>query len=185
MRTHSALGLLTALLLAQACQKKADLPDFGEVPAFSLTERSGKSFEAALLRGHVWIVDFVFTRCTGPCPRLTGLMRTLQEEMPKEIHLLSITVDPEFDTPEVLREYAERAGAHPNRWFFLTGRKEMVASVVTQGFRLAMVEGESGDSIVHSTKLALVGPDGRLRGYFDSEDPEEVERLKKSAKALL
>jgi cytochrome oxidase Cu insertion factor (SCO1/SenC/PrrC family) len=119
------------------------------VPDFVLRERSGQPVSKADLLGKVWIVNFIFTQCVEECPLAISLMARLQEAFTTEadVRLVSITVDPEHDTPEVLREYAESVGAHPQRWLFLTGEKERIYRLAREGFRLGVLEvSEAGQS---------------------------------------
>jgi protein SCO1 len=116
--------------------------DFGAVAPFTLAERGGGSLSLADLQGKVWVADFVFTRCGGPCPRLTRAMARLQGSFPADapVRLVSFTVDPSYDTPAILAEYASRFGADPARWFFLTGETSAVQHLILESFRLALKE---------------------------------------------
>ena len=155
---------------------------FGPAPEFSLTERSGQKFSKVNLAGKLWIADFIFTNCPGQCPMMSANMKRLQTLFPKEtgLQLISFTVDPDRDTPEVLSGYADRYEAEKNRWFFLTGTKEEINRVLT-GFFLS----EVGEPFMHSTRFILVDPAGRVRGYYDSEEPEKMSALIRDAKTLL
>jgi cytochrome oxidase Cu insertion factor (SCO1/SenC/PrrC family) len=164
--------------------------DFGAVPEFRLTERSGRTVSAADLKGKVWVADFIFTRCMGPCPRLSRAMAGLQSSLAAapDARLVSITVDPSHDTPAALAAYAERFEADKERWLFLTGDPAAVRDLVLGGFKAAMQDNPSagpGEAVTHSLGMALVDKDGRIRGYFDGSDPAALERLAKRAKALL
>jgi cytochrome oxidase Cu insertion factor (SCO1/SenC/PrrC family) len=124
------------------------LRPLAEVPDFVLRERSGQPVTKADLLGKVWIVNFIFTQCVEECPLATSRMARLQEAFTAEadVRLVSITVDPEHDTPEVLREYAKSFGAHPQRWLFLTGEKERIYRLAREGFRLGVFEASEADS---------------------------------------
>jgi cytochrome oxidase Cu insertion factor (SCO1/SenC/PrrC family) len=115
---------------------------YGRVPEFSLIERSGRRVDAAALRGNVWIADFIYTRCTDTCPLQSAQMARLQTEYrdDPDLRLVSITVDPERDTPQVLARYAARFGADPARWLFLTGEKTAIFRLAREGFRLGVEE---------------------------------------------
>lgn len=119
-----------------------DLRPFGTVPDFALRERSGRLVTRDDLRGKVWIVDFIFTQCAEECPLVSARMARLQEALAAEtdLRLVSITVDPEHDTPEVLSRYAKSFGAHPERWLFLTGDKVTIYRLARDGFRLGVVD---------------------------------------------
>lgn len=165
----------------------SDLPVLGTVSPVVLTDQNGLAFGRSQMEGRVWIADFIFTRCAGPCPLMSARMSQLQKALRNDpaIGFLTFTVDPAYDTPEVLSRYAERYGAEAGRWFFLTGDKEAVYHLSRQSFRLGITDASdgSGDSmaqggmITHSTKFVLVDPYFQIRGYYDSEDAEELQRL--------
>jgi cytochrome oxidase Cu insertion factor (SCO1/SenC/PrrC family) len=115
---------------------------YGRVPEFSLTERSGRLVEASNLQGKVWIADFIYTHCTDTCPLQSAQMARLQTEYrdTPDLRLVSITVDPGRDTPQVLARYAARFGADPARWLFLTGEKGAIFRLAREGFRLGVEE---------------------------------------------
>ena len=166
-------------------------PNFGTVQDFSLTERSGKTLTRADLLGQWWVADFVFTRCMGPCPILTTAMSRLQSEFREKqnLKLVSFSVDPEYDTPAVLTAYASSYGADPTRWYFLTGPRATVIDLIRKSFKLAVDTPEnssagSGTDILHSLSFVLVDPEGRVRGYFNSTDPDAMLRLRDRLKSL-
>ena len=166
------------------------LQRYGSAPAFSLTERSGKSVASNDLRGKVWIADFIYTRCQDTCPVQTSVMARLQSEFAadRDLQLVSITVDPLTDSPEVLSQYADRHGAHRDRWAFLTGDPAEIKRIAQEGFRLSAVPvtSETQNPVVfHSSRFILIDQKGAIRGYYDSNDPAAVERLRATAKALL
>ena len=128
------------------------------------------------LTNQVWVADIIFTRCAGPCPRMTGQMKSLQEALPKAsaAKLVTLTTDPEFDTPAVLKKYGERFGADPNRWLFLTGTKPEIAALASDSLKLstqpvkpAERTGEA-DLFIHATLFVVVDRHARLRGYFET-----------------
>jgi cytochrome oxidase Cu insertion factor (SCO1/SenC/PrrC family) len=121
---------------------EAELQPFGMVPDFTLTERSGQPLRQQDLLGTVWIVAFIFTRCGEECPLISSRMARLQEVFAAEddVRLVSITVDPEHDTPDVLARYAQNVGAHPQRWLFLTGDKTAIYRLAREGFHLGVVD---------------------------------------------
>jgi protein SCO1/2 len=177
--------------------RAAPLPTLGEVPPFALVERSGRPLTRDGLRGSVWIADFVFTRCSGSCPMMASAMSRLQvalEDAPR-VRLVSVSVDPEYDTPEVLREYAQGVAADSARWLWATGEKEAIFRLSREGFRLGIGEegaeaADSGagavaaDEILHSQSLVLVDAAGRIRGYYDGMDEAAVGRLIEDARRL-
>lgn len=145
----------------------------GRLPAFSLTERSGKTVTKEDLRGKVWVAAFVFTRCTGPCPSVSATMARLQSEFADvpNVKLVTFTVDPEHDNPEELAEYASRFGADPERWWFLTGNQEEIYTLLREGFTVGVEQNRGsartpGNEVLHSTQLVVVDKKGQRRGYF-------------------
>lgn len=153
-------------------------PILGQVPPFELVDASGDPFGSREMAGRVWVVDFIFTRCRTYCPIMSRRMAKLQEGYElygvDEVGLISVTVDPEFDTPPVLAEYARTHGAEPDRWHFLTGSPEEIRSLVVDGFKVhvgeAEMDGASLIDIAHSQKFILVDGEGAIRGYYDSDE---------------
>jgi len=151
---------------------------YGTVPEFRLTNQSGQPFGSVQLEGKIWIADFVFTSCPGPCPMISSRMSELQRPLENsDVHLVSFTVDPETDTPEVLRQYAEKLHARPGRWDFLTGQKEGIYDLTQKGFKLAVADGEEGGPPVHNTRAVLVDRHRTIRGYYDMLAPDAVTKL--------
>jgi protein SCO1 len=167
------------------------LSRYGTVPEFSLIERSGKATTLADLRGSIWIADFIYTTCTDTCPMQTAEMAQLQEQWKDRagLKLVSFSVDPEKDTTEVLSRYAERYKADSIRWLFLTGAKEDMTRLVQEGFKLSAVSvanvGTSDNVILHSPRFVLIDKQAEIRGYYDSRDPQALERLKKDVATLV
>ncbi len=165
----------------------APLPVLSTLPAFALTERSGTALTAGDLAGHVWVADFVFTRCPDFCPALTARMGGLQKRLASSddpVRLVSFSVDPAHDTPEVLREYATRAGAGP-AWLFATGPREALAALLREGFKVAWADdGPPTSPITHSDRFVLVDRRLRIRGYYHGIDAADLERLARDALAL-
>jgi len=177
------------------------LPVYASVPDFSLVERSGQQVGLANLRDKIWIVDFMFTHCRDECPLMSSKMAALQVEFTRveDIRLVSITVDPERDTPAVLSGYADRFGADPERWLFLTGEKASIYRLAQEGFRVSVMDPQTeghdrplalgapgrGDDPVHATRFALVDRRARIRGYYDSREEEALHRLRQHVNALL
>ncbi len=192
-----------ALLLIASCSRpprpSPSLDDLGAVGPFRLVERNGGPVGPADLAGKVWVASFVFTRCTGPCPQVTGTVARLQEEIgPRpDFRLVTFTVDPDHDRPEELKEYAEHFRADPERWLFLTGPTDEVHRIIREDFHLGVepTQGQArtpGNEVVHSTKLALVDRSGHIRGYFDGRQVddegrqvEDLPRLTRAIQALL
>ena len=177
----SRVILGAALLLAGCGISSSPLPSFGLIPDFTLTDQTGKEFHSAdTLKRKVWIADFIFTHCAGPCPRMTSHMRKLQDELgpETEIQLVSFTVDPARDTPAVLAAYAQQFKA---RWTFLTGTPDALNALSKHAFKLGDVDG----NLEHSTRFVLVDKFGRLRGYYSATSSEVIPQLIADAKALV
>jgi protein SCO1 len=156
----------------------AALPDIGQIANFTLTNQLGQTITLADLRGKVWVADIIFSRCAGPCPRMTRQMASLQAALPGDspARLVSLTTDPEFDTPEVLNKYATRFNADANRWWFLTGEKQGIAGLARDGLKLAgFIETKPeerlnpDDLFIHSTIFVVVDKQARLRGVFETD----------------
>jgi cytochrome oxidase Cu insertion factor (SCO1/SenC/PrrC family) len=160
----------------------AESPEaFGDVVPFTLTERSGASVRREDLLGEPWVACFIFTRCTGPCPAVTSNMKKLQERLKgSRAKLVSFSVDPEFDTPDVLNAYANAQGADPKRWLFLTGATDVIDSVIRQSF-LSPVERDAtqpvGQHVSHRTQLVAVDKLGRVRGFYSGETDHDLDLL--------
>jgi protein SCO1/2 len=167
------------------------LNSYGPVPEFSLTERSGRTTTLADLRGSIWIADFIYTTCQDTCPLQTAEMAKLQQEWKDTagLKLVSFSVDPEKDTPQVLSRYADRYGADSGRWLFLTGTREDMGRIVQEGFRLSAVSVANEDStesvILHSPRFVLIDKQARIRGYYDSRDQQALQRLKNDVATLI
>ncbi len=159
--------LLLALTLPAAGCLKSNLPDYGEVPPFELTDQTGRPFRSSeRLAGRTWAACFIFTSCNGPCPRMTAQMRKVQDATRglADFSLVSFSIDPENDTPAKLAEYAARFKADHARWSFLTGKPEVLRSLGVDTFHLA----DPQDKLAHSSRFALVDRHGRIRGYYDT-----------------
>jgi len=166
-----------------------ELPIYGEVPPFALTERTGQEISRDSLKGKVWVASFIFTHCAGQCPLLCEKLKEVQRKFRFKEHfrLVSITMDPERDTPEVLEDYANRFQADPYKWLFLTGGKKEIDSLVQNGFRLASSgdDGSAPESIIHSFKVVLVDRNGRIRGYYDGLEDGSIKQLIRDTKGLI
>jgi protein SCO1/2 len=204
-----ALALpMGVLLLRPALQKQP--PVLAELPQFSLVDEDAKPVHRDDLLGKVWIADFVFTSCADACPRMQAKMKSLQERlMPLNqggsVGLLSVSVDPERDTPERLRQYAKAFGQRKGQWRYLTGDQREVERTVVKGFHIAMARfpsgtaeagrpaeaaaASSGDAhleafdIMHGEKFVLVDRMGRIRGFYDADDSDAILRDARSLTA--
>lgn len=198
-------GLLVAVLLAVATatvvqwlRRPQPLPVFGKLPGFalgfSLVNRDGRTIRLEDLAGAPWVADFIFTRCPASCPMMSARMARLSRSLPADLDVLlvSISVDPAYDTPEVLNRYAERYLAPeqaPDRWLFLTGEREDVRRLCVEGFKLGLdmdpppgmagpEPGIRSEPILHSTRFVLVDGEGQIRGYYEAFDEASTEKLR-------
>jgi cytochrome oxidase Cu insertion factor (SCO1/SenC/PrrC family) len=163
------------------------------VGEFTLTERSGRTVKREDLLGKVWIASFIFTRCTGPCPQVSGSMARLQRELrdEKDLRLVSFTVDPEHDRPDVLKRYAATYGADPERWLFLTGDEKVVYDLSLHSFMQGVERNRGtaqspGSAATHSTRLSVVDRRGHFRAYYDGTRLDEnLPKLRRKVADLL
>ena len=169
------------------------LPVFGSIPEFQLTDQNASPFSSANLRGHVVVADFFFTRCTTVCPVLTARMSRVQREARNQgidLRFVSISVDPHYDTPARLAEYARTRVIDTRNWTLLTGPIESIEPVVIDGFRVMMGRTpDAGDddflSVFHGDHFVLVDGEGRIRGYYSVVDGAEgLSLLLRDAAAL-
>jgi cytochrome oxidase Cu insertion factor (SCO1/SenC/PrrC family) len=175
----------------QQLTAQAPLPVIGTVGDFTLVERSGQTFGLSELKGRIWIVNFFFSNCTMVCPRTMPQLARLQSTVAEEVLLVSITVDPENDTPAVLTEFAEHFDAQAGRWYFLTGEQQAIYDLSLNTFHMAVEavpEGQhqhSGDAFVHDAHFVLVDRQAQIRGYYDGLDDEAVAHLVNDLQVLL
>jgi cytochrome oxidase Cu insertion factor (SCO1/SenC/PrrC family) len=170
--------LLALLLCCGAVPAWSQLLQLGQMADFHLVERSGRAVSRHDLLGRVWVVDFIYTMCPGPCPLLSEHMAGLQKALPSDGRLgfLSISVDPQTDTPAVLTRYAANYHADPQRWWFLTGSTDEVETLLRSSFHVAV--DSTSKSIIHSQYFALVDDRGAIRGYYDVLDPMAEQKLR-------
>jgi cytochrome oxidase Cu insertion factor (SCO1/SenC/PrrC family) len=181
-------------------QGQGGIDDFGCAPDFTLTDQDSHPYGRSSLDGKVWIASFLFTRCATLCPQIAARMAELQKAYASnpDVHLISITVDPENDTPAVLKTYALAHNADLTRWTFLTGPEKKIYDLIGQsGFMLGVAKNEGpvrtpGNEVTHSSRLAVVDRKAAIRGYFEGRlvDDEghpidEVPALKRLVERLL
>ncbi len=184
------IPLVTAALLFALWQYEVArlgtraMPSFGIVPPFQLIDQNNQPFGSAQLLGKIWIADFIYTTCPGPCPMISSRMSEMQKPLEKtDVQLVSFSVDPEKDTPEVLRSYAEKLHARDERWKFLTGDRTTIYNLSQNGFKLAATNDASGIPL-HSSRLILVDRGGVIRGYYDATSPDAVTKVLADASHL-
>lgn len=158
-----------------APQQIHNLPVIKSLEPFALTSEKNKPFSSASLLGKVWVADFFFTSCPNPCPTMTRNMAGVAETLKDfdDVAFVSISVDPDTDTPQVLASYGKKYGADPERWNFLTGPEEAIKTIAVEGFLVGSVD----DPIIHSPKFCLVDKRGRIRGYYTGTEDAEMDRL--------
>ncbi len=155
-----------------------------------MTSQTGETVTLETLRGRTWVMASIFTTCAGPCPRITAAMSDVARRIEGTgAHLVSITIDPARDHPARLASYAEAYGADPERWTFLTGEEEAIHALVRGGFKMPVARldephPETGDLLTHDRRLAVIDARGRIRGWYDSEDRDELALLVERVKFL-
>jgi protein SCO1/2 len=162
----------------------AGLPVLFDAPSFSLTDQNGQLFDSASLHGKVWVADFIFTSCAGICPMMTQHMREFQKLTPASpVQMVSFSVDPEHDTPAVLKQYAQTAKADESRWHFLTGESRAKLWDICKAMKLA-VGPDTNNQVMHSNQFLLIDGDGHVRGVYNSEDDSFLPKLVADANTL-
>ena len=189
------VSVTVAYVLSQAEKlndRRVSLPLKSPVTDFTLTNQQRRAVSLGDLRGQVWIADIIFTRCAGPCPKMTQRMSELQKALPvsRPVKLITLTTDPDFDTPEILKRYGEANGANPDRWIFLTGAKKQIAQLARDGLKLIAEEtnpaerSSDQDLFIHSTIFVIVDQQGRLRGSFEYDDPQMRQKVLAAVRKL-
>jgi protein SCO1/2 len=183
IRTVAKTAFTALALFLLACDPVAEVPVWGTLPDFSLTNQDNLPYGTAQLEGRPWIADFIFTKCPGRCPKLTYEMSRIQTELRgrgwDDVMLVSISVDPANDTPEALTEYAARHSAKLDGWQFLTGTRDSIWSLSVEGFKLPVqeVEDTSAGPILHSNRFVLADGRQQIRGYYDALDADDRAKL--------
>lgn len=152
----------------------------GNAPQFTLTDSQGASFNSEALAGKVWVLNFFFTSCDGPCPKMNGELVRLANDYNGKVEFLSITSDPETDTAPVLAAYKKKMGGDALSWTLLTGAQDEVVRIAKKGFGFA-----AGEPSLHTTRFILVDKTGKVRGYYSSDRPEELTTLRATLDSLL
>ena len=189
------LGLLCVaclLSVAELQNRLRPLPVYGHVADFTLTNEDGTLTTLASLTNHVWVADIIFTRCAGPCPRMTAQMKSVQDHLPSDtpVRLVTMTTDPDYDSPKIMKRYGERFGADFNRWTFLTGTKAEIAGLAGDSLKLGSTpiapadQKNPVDLFIHTTIFVLVDKHARLRGIYQTGG-EDVDWTNQTRPALL
>jgi protein SCO1/2 len=188
-----AVGIVAYYAISERLRPRVELPVYGQVPDFQLLDHEGRPISLADLKGRYWVAEFFFASCAGICLQMNQNMTEVQRaflDRADQVKIVSFTVDPERDTPEVLKAYSQNWNARLEQWIFVTGPKPEIYRLARHGFKLAADEippqEEGGPyDFIHSSKFALVDPQGQIRGYYDGTDREEVRRLIGDLKRLL
>jgi protein SCO1/2 len=192
--------LLASVALAAAClacQPEPQLDDFGAAPQFNLTDQTGATFSSASLAGHATLLDFIYTHCTDACPVLSATFQDTSRKLAdakllgNKVMLVSLSVDPTHDTPEVLAEYGQQFSADPATWKFLTGDWDSVWDAVT-GFRVATrpprpaldAPAPGGTELSHTTRIVLLDPRLQVRAYLDGDGASADDLVAAARRAL-
>lgn len=200
--TTAILISLVVLLLMKRTDK-SEFPVIGQISKFELVDENGVKISNEDLKGKVWLADVVFTRCPGPCTKMTHHLAEIQKDLKslESVRLVTLTSDPEYDTAEVLNRYAKKFGADTNQWMFLTGDKAEIRRLEVNDFKFVVVEKSAAqrdipeDLFIHSTWYVVVDRDGKVRGwkdadgtihaYYDSESDADRQRIVENIRKLL
>ena len=174
--------LVALLALFGAACSAPPLEVMWQLAPFQLTSQSGLPFDSKALEGHVWVADFIYTTCPGPCPLMSRHMGELQRQTADtpDVKIVSFTVDPATDTPPVLAAYAKHFLADANRWYFLTGDQDKLNEIGRNGFKLNPVDG----SMMHSVRFALVDRHMRIRGFYSTDEDGFLPKLLRDIRRL-
>jgi protein SCO1 len=180
MKLLAVLALVAALAACSHPAEKLDV--FGDIPQFELVAQNGQPFHSQELAGKIWVADFIYTTCPGPCPRMTSQMREVQDALSTipDVRLVSFTIDPANDTPPVLAAYAKVHGASPAIWYFLTGPVPTLQMLDRDAFKLGNIDG----TLEHSTRFVVVDRQGRIRGYYDTSEASSIQKVISDVRAL-
>jgi protein SCO1/2 len=184
------LTVAIAIVLAGCPSLAPEPPVLGQVPEFHLVGDDGKPFGSESLAGRNWLASFLFTSCPGPCPKLVERLKSLRAGIPPgDLAFVSFSVDPSTDTPAVLTGYRKERGiAADSAWTFVTGPEDQVLALVRRGFLVAVEK--TGDpsseegAVIHGTRVGLIDGQRRIRGYYDTDLPEDLERLRRELAAI-
>jgi protein SCO1 len=186
-------GLTVSVFTLQWNARVEPLPVYGQITDFQLTNQLAEPVTASVLRDQIWVANIIFTRCPGICPVMTRHMAQLQDLLPAgtPVRLVSLTADPEHDTVDVMRRFAEGFGADPVRWLFLTGPKEELYRFAMEDLKLTAVESDPeermsvDDLFIHSGTFILLDGQGRLRAVYQGTEPDVAQRAMAGIRRLL
>ena len=175
--------IIALIAVMQPDGVKEQLPIISKIPEFDLVDQNSKQFTLENVQGNVWLADFIFTTCSGPCPIMTERMSMVQHDLLEidKLKFVSFTVNPDYDTPEVLKKYAQRFNVDDSSWSFVTGKYDQIQELIADGF----IMGDTEEIVFHSTRFALVDHEGNLRGYYSGTEPAEHEILMRDIQSLI
>ena len=172
------VSLFFGIFQMQKARETVSLPGYGAAPKFNLTDSNNQLFSAEALTGKPWVASFMFTRCPDACPLMSLKLGKLAKQV-QNMNYVSFTSDPDFDKPEILKEYVNR-GVGPKEWIFLTGEKEALKQVAA-----ALMISAPDNPNMHSSRFILIDKNGRIRGFYDSQNPEQMNALAIDARGLI
>jgi len=170
------MSIMCLLTMAELQDQQKKLPYYGQIADFTLTNQDGRVTTLADLTNQVWVADIIFTRCAGPCPHMTGQMKSLQDKLPDDYsaRFVTLTTDPDYDSPAILKRYGQHYDADFHRWIFLTGTKSEVADLAAGSLKLGSTpiapkdQQNAADLFIHTTIFVLVDKHARLRGVYET-----------------
>ncbi|HLD69778.1 MAG TPA: SCO family protein [Candidatus Omnitrophota bacterium] len=176
-------ALIFSVVLFQGALKVETLPIYGKVNDFRLLDTEGREFTLKDLKGKVWLADFIFTTCGGICPVMTKNMAALYRSFLSidSVKMVSISVNPEHDSVDVLSAFARKYHANSSKWHFLTGERDEIKRLAVESFQVGSVD----EPIFHSDRFILVDGEGRIRGYYDGTQQKSINILFKDIAALI
>lgn len=192
MKRISVIILFTALFLV-ACSSSPEIETnmSKDIPDFVYTSEAGEEFGLEDLKGQWWVADMIFTNCTTVCIPMTSNMALLQEMVKEEglddkMQFVSFSVDPDYDTPEVLTEYAKDYEADLSNWTFLTGYDfETIQELSIKTFQSSLMEPMGDDQVIHGTRFYLVDPEGTVVKYYEGSSGQEMDAILEDLKVVL
>ena len=175
--------IIALIAVMQPDGVEEQLPIISKIPEFDLVDQNSKQFTLENVQGNVWLADFIFTTCSGPCPIMTERMSMVQHDLLEidKLKFVSFTVNPDYDTPEVLKKYAQRFNVDDSSWSFVTGKYDQIQELLADGFKM----GDTEEIVFHSTRFALVDHEGNLRGYYSGTEPAEHEIMTRDIQSLI
>jgi protein SCO1 len=185
-------GIIVAFI--NSVGSRSNLPEFGKVQPFTLTNQLGETVTLDSLEGKVWVADIIFARCPGPCPKMTQEIAQLQNafDTNQPLRFVTLTTDPEHDTVSALKEYSDKFSADHHRWHFLTGpKREIVANLAAGSLKLSAVEKDKtlqeneNDLFIHTTMFVVIDKQGKVRGFYESLEPGFQEKIRADITSLL